>query len=119
VPRRRCVGCGRVAPKPELVRLAVAAGAHGEPAPQVVIDPTGTLPGRGAYLCRGTAQGRPAAECLALATGRGGVARALRRRVRLDATRLLGVGPEIAVSGARTRRIDESTTVTDTAKTSR
>jgi predicted RNA-binding protein YlxR (DUF448 family) len=47
-----------------------------------VLDSTGTLPGRGAYLCRGDydgdAAGEPAAECLALAARRGSVARALR-----------------------------------------
>ena len=42
VPRRRCVGCGRVAPKPELVRIAVArdrgrSPRHGRSA---------TMPGR-------------------------------------------------------------------------
>lgn len=95
------MGCGRVAPKPELVRLAVAAGARRESAPQVVIDPAGTLPGRGAYLCRGTERGLPAAGCLALATRRGGVARALRRRVRLDADRLLAAKPELVESMGR------------------
>jgi predicted RNA-binding protein YlxR (DUF448 family) len=85
VPRRRCVGCGRVAPKPELVRLAASGDARWRVA---VIDRKGVLPGRGAYLCGATAS-EPGAltlnpECLALAERRGGVARALRCKVKLD-----------------------------------
>jgi len=94
------VGCGRVAPKPELVRLAVAAGGREQSAAQVVIDPVGRLPGRGAYLCR-AADGVPDADCLALATRRGGVARALRRRVRLEAGRLPTAEPELVESMSR------------------
>ena len=51
---------------------------------RAAVDLTGTIPGRGAYLCRGAAPGMPAAECLALATRRGGIARALRCAVRID-----------------------------------
>jgi hypothetical protein len=91
VPRRRCVGCGRVAPKPELVRLAACGDARRRVA---VLDRKGVLPGRGAYLCRATASapgaplGEPGGlafnpECLALAERRGGVARALRCKVKL------------------------------------
>ena len=43
------------------------------------------MPGRGAYLCAEKARERPAAECLALALRRGGIARGLRRAVVLDA----------------------------------
>ena len=42
---RRCLGCGRVRPKPELLRLAAVEG-------RVVPDPGARLPGRGAYVCR-------------------------------------------------------------------
>ncbi|HEY3959308.1 MAG TPA: YlxR family protein [Solirubrobacteraceae bacterium] len=83
MPHRRCVGCGRIAPKPELVRIV----AMGEPAGRsrrAVLDVTGKQPGRGAYLCRDRdAVGEPTAECLALAKRRGGVARALRCAVTL------------------------------------
>jgi predicted RNA-binding protein YlxR (DUF448 family) len=68
-----------VAPKRELVRIAVAReeeDRHG----QAVLDPAGTMPGRGAYLCRGTG-GQPTAKCLRMAMRRGGLARALRRPV--------------------------------------
>jgi predicted RNA-binding protein YlxR (DUF448 family) len=84
VPRRRCVGCGRVAPKPELLRLAVARDAEERRARRAVIDAAGVLPGRGAYLCRGAAPLTPNPACLQLATRRGGIARALRRPVQLD-----------------------------------
>jgi predicted RNA-binding protein YlxR (DUF448 family) len=50
---------------------------------RAVLDPSGTLPGRGAYLCCDEASGEPAVECLALATRRGGIARALRCAVTL------------------------------------
>lgn len=45
VPERKCVACGRKAPKSELVRIALT------PQGTVVADPTGKSPGRGAYLC--------------------------------------------------------------------
>jgi predicted RNA-binding protein YlxR (DUF448 family) len=49
-----------------------------------VLDPAATMPGRGAYLCRGALAGQPAGACLALARRRGGIARALRASVTLD-----------------------------------
>ena len=86
--RRRCVGCGRIAPKSELVRMAVtdqrSASEGRADSRRAVLDRTGTMPGRGAYLCRGVAPGEPVADCLALATRRGGIARALRCAVRID-----------------------------------
>jgi uncharacterized protein len=84
VPRRRCVGCGRVAPKSELLRLAVSRDADERRARRAVVDPAAILPGRGAYLCRGVAPLTPDSDCLQLATRRGGIARALRRAVELD-----------------------------------
>ncbi|MGA2163454.1 MAG: YlxR family protein [Solirubrobacteraceae bacterium] len=83
VPRRRCVGCGRIAPKPELLRIAVACDAGGR-SRRAVIDPAGTLPGRGAYLCKAGAATTPNHECLRLAERRRGIARALRSAVTLD-----------------------------------
>jgi predicted RNA-binding protein YlxR (DUF448 family) len=49
-----------------------------------VIDATGTLPGRGAYLCRAADAGAPDGDCLQHALRRGAVARTLRRNVKLD-----------------------------------
>ncbi|HEX5307861.1 MAG TPA: YlxR family protein [Solirubrobacteraceae bacterium] len=79
VPRRRCVGCGRVAPKPELVRFAAVPSAAGSWS--ATLDRAGTLPGRGAYLCRDAAGREPNGQCLRLATQRGGLQRTLRRAV--------------------------------------
>lgn len=69
-PERSCIGCRRVAPKRELIRLVLAA----EPSPRaVVLDATGRAPGRGAYLCRQTA-----GACLAQARKRRALPRAFR-----------------------------------------
>jgi predicted RNA-binding protein YlxR (DUF448 family) len=88
VPRRRCVGCGRIAPKSELLRIAVAdharTGGRAAASRRAIADRDGTMPGRGAYLCRGADPELPAADCLARATRRGGIARALRTAVTLD-----------------------------------
>lgn len=45
-PQRQCAACRCMFPKSELLRVAVEKG--GEP----VIDMTGKMPGRGAYICR-------------------------------------------------------------------
>ena len=84
MPRRRCVGCGRIAPKSELLRIAAARDDGGR-SRRAVIDPAGTLPGRGAYLCRaGVAATTPNPECLRLAERRRGIARALRCAATMD-----------------------------------
>jgi predicted RNA-binding protein YlxR (DUF448 family) len=92
VPRRRCVGCGRIAPKPELLRIVAvdqrSTGA-GERARRVAVaDRDATMPGRGAYLCRAGdpagAAGLADPACLERATRRGGIPRALRSAVTLD-----------------------------------
>lgn len=67
-PVRRCAGCGRRAPQPELVRFAARGG-------ELV---TGrTVPGRGAYTCRDV-------SCFERALAQHGFARALRKPVRVD-----------------------------------
>jgi predicted RNA-binding protein YlxR (DUF448 family) len=80
VPRRRCVGCGRIAPKSELLRIA-AVETDDAAAVRAVLDPAKRMPGRGAYLCHGATVTRPSQDCLAQATRRGGIARALRRSI--------------------------------------
>ncbi|HWX45386.1 MAG TPA: YlxR family protein [Solirubrobacteraceae bacterium] len=91
MPRRRCVGCGRIAPKSELLRLAAVPEA-GRRTRRAVIDPTCALPGRGAYLCRAPGlQARPKSDCLELAERQRGIARTLRCAVTL--------GPEFVESG--------------------
>jgi len=66
VPERRCAGCGARKPKSELIRV----GAQGWTVTRAQVK----LSGRGAYVC-------PSAECVEKARGRGGIERALSRRV--------------------------------------
>lgn len=73
-PQRTCVGCRRVAPKREFVRL-VCDNDLG-----VVVDADARLPGRGAYVCG-------IRECV-LSAARGGLARSWRVPIRGDAERL-------------------------------
>jgi predicted RNA-binding protein YlxR (DUF448 family) len=82
-PRRRCVGCGRVTAKSQLLRIALARCGDGRPR-LAVHDRDMTMPGRGAYLCRGEDPQLPAAACVAQALRRGAIARALRCAVALD-----------------------------------
>lgn len=64
IPMRMCTGCGEMKPKKELVRVVKAPEQQdegGKPLPpQISLDITGKMPGRGAYLCRNP-------ECLRLA----------------------------------------------------
>ena len=63
-PIRTCVGCRKREARQDLVRV-VLDGNH------VVVDHTGTAPGRGAWL-------HPGAECLAVAIQRKALGRALK-----------------------------------------
>ncbi len=54
IPQRRCVGCGEMKSKKELMRIVRT------PEGEILSDATGRKNGRGAYLCR-----QP--ECLAKA----------------------------------------------------
>src|SRR4030095_6735525 len=66
-PERRCVGCGQVAPRARLVRVAnLKAGA--------VPDLRASLPGRGAWL-------HPVSECFEAATARRAFNRAFKAPV--------------------------------------
>ena len=51
---RRCIGCMESKPKESLIRIACHDG-------KLTVDPTGKAPGRGVYLCKGSA------DCIALA----------------------------------------------------
>jgi predicted RNA-binding protein YlxR (DUF448 family) len=84
VPRRRCVGCARIAPKSELVRIAAVPHGGARRSQRAVIDTDGQLPGRGAYLCRGAGASAPNPDCLQHALRRGGIARTLRRAVKFE-----------------------------------
>ncbi len=65
------------------MRIAIARDGDGRRA-RAVCDHDSRMGGRGAYLCRATDSELPAADCLARATQRGGIARALRTAVTLD-----------------------------------
>ena len=105
VPRRRCVGCGRIAPKSELLRIAAGRSAIGrrrrEPRATAVLDRDGTMPGRGAYLCRGGDRRAPAAAMPACArcAAAGSPARCARGDARPQARRI----GELDEQEARTR----------------
>jgi predicted RNA-binding protein YlxR (DUF448 family) len=58
-----------------------------------VQDHAGTMPGRGAYLCRRSDVELPVADCLAEAMRRGGIPRALRSAVKLDPKLVESVSP--------------------------
>lgn len=45
IPQRTCIGCRQVAPKRSMTRIVRTPGNGG-----IQLDPTGKLPGRGAYL---------------------------------------------------------------------
>ena len=54
IPLRKCTGCGEMKPKKELVRVVKT------PDDEVLMDLTGRVNGRGAYIC-------PKSECLKIA----------------------------------------------------
>lgn len=54
IPLRKCTGCGEMKPKKELVRVVKT------PEDEVLMDLTGRVNGRGAYIC-------PNAQCLKFA----------------------------------------------------
>jgi uncharacterized protein len=67
-PIRTCAGCGRRAPKGELIRFVAPAGE---------LTPSVRGPGRGAYTCRRL-------SCFERAVSRRAFNRTLRRTVRVD-----------------------------------
>ncbi len=69
IPLRTCAGCGRKAPQAELVRFTAPNGT-------LAADRGSRAPGRGVYTC-------PRAACRERAAARGGLARTLRRPVRV------------------------------------
>ncbi|WJV45834.1 YlxR family protein [Streptomyces flavofungini] len=73
-PERTCVGCRERAAKNELLRIVAIEGS-------CVPDPSGTLPGRGAYV-------HPALVCFELALRRRAFPRAFRVQGPLDTAEL-------------------------------
>jgi uncharacterized protein len=68
IPLRTCIACRETKPKRELARVVLV------PEQGLVVDATGKLNGRGAYLCRRR-------SCWDQAIKRGALARALRVRL--------------------------------------
>lgn len=62
IPMRKCLGCGEMFPKKELVRVVKTrtGEADGKEAYIISLDKTGKAAGRGAYICK-------KAECLTMA----------------------------------------------------
>jgi predicted RNA-binding protein YlxR (DUF448 family) len=75
------------------VRVAVGDRDGDGASRRAVLDRAGTMPGRGAYICAGRGPGEPAADCLSLATRRGGFSRALRCSVTIDPELVESVSP--------------------------
>ena len=60
IPMRKCMGCGEMFPKKELVRVVktkISEDEEGNEVYEISLDLTGKKAGRGAYVCK-------SAECL-------------------------------------------------------
>lgn len=68
IPYRRCVGCGEMKEKKEMLRVIRT------PEEEIVLDATGKKNGRGAYICKNK-------ECLQKAQKTKGLERALKQAV--------------------------------------
>lgn len=68
VPMRMCTACREMKPKKELIRIVKT------PEGEILLDVTGKMNGRGAYICKN-------AECLAKAEKSGALARAFSSEV--------------------------------------
>ncbi|MEE1085965.1 MAG: YlxR family protein [Schaedlerella sp.] len=68
IPQRKCVGCGEMMPKKELLR--VLRTQEGE----FVLDMTGKMNGRGAYIC-------PSQECFRKAVKSRGLERSFKQAI--------------------------------------
>ncbi len=71
IPMRRCVGCGEMKPKKEMIRIL----RTGEDT--FLLDATGKKNGRGAYLC-------PSKTCFAKAVKNKGLERSFKQAIPAD-----------------------------------
>ncbi|MFO1541571.1 MAG: RNase P modulator RnpM [Chloroflexota bacterium] len=85
-PVRTCVACRTERPKAALLRFVRRPGGD------VTIDPTGRMPGRGAYLCADPA-------CLRLALRRSALERALGVRLTPELRSRLDEGVPVVLQG--------------------
>jgi len=91
-PLRTCIGCRQVRPKRALVRLVVIDG-------QLLVDPSGGVPGRGAYCCR-------VESCMDEVLRRDRLARAFRTSVNVS---------KVALARLRTSLLNEARSLGITA----
>ncbi len=68
IPMRKCVGCGQMKEKKDLIRIIRNAED------EILLDATGKANGRGAYICK-------SAECLKKAAKNKGLERSLKAQV--------------------------------------
>ena len=73
IPMRKCVGCGEMKEKKELIRVIKT------PEDEILLDATGRANGRGAYVCNN-------AECFKKAVKNKGLERSLKSRIPDDVT---------------------------------
>ncbi|WP_022764663.1 RNase P modulator RnpM [Butyrivibrio sp. XPD2006] len=71
IPMRKCVGCGEMKEKKELIRVIKT------PEDEILLDTTGRANGRGAYICCN-------AECLKKAVKNRGLERSLKSHIPTD-----------------------------------
>ena len=74
LPMRKCLGCGEMLPKKELVRVVKTKTGEGEEDFEISLDLTGKKAGSGAYVCRKS-------SCLSLARKAKRLERALSCRI--------------------------------------
>ncbi len=71
IPMRKCVGCGEMKEKKELIRVIKT------PEDEILLDVSGRANGRGAYICK-------SAECLKKAVKNKGLERSLKSKIPTD-----------------------------------
>ncbi len=52
IPMRKCVGCGEMKEKKQLIRIVKAPDKEDGSRGEISVDMTGKKPGRGAYICK-------------------------------------------------------------------
>lgn len=77
IPMRKCVGCGEMKSKKEMIRVLKTSEEA------FVLDATGKQNGRGAYLC-------PSKECFAKAVKSKGLERSFKQSIPKDVYEKLG-----------------------------
>ena len=71
IPMRKCVGCGEMKEKKEMIRVIKT------PEDEIVLDTTGRANGRGAYICSSK-------ECLLKAVKNKGLERSFKAQIPAD-----------------------------------